>query len=201
VSAGGGSVRRLLLDVGGVLSPDIIELKLRHLATAHGLEEAPFMAAGLALRREADRGCMDEEGFWSRALTEAGVAPTPADLDFASYLELDPNALALCRRVAARVPTGILSNDTLQMSRARRDAGAFDEHFSPIVISAEVGVTKPDPAIYRIALERCGCEPGQCLFVDDRDPNILGAREVGMQTHLYRGVEGLRRTLKRLEIL
>ncbi len=48
------------------------------------------------------------------------------------------------------------------------------------VFSCSVGVAKPDPRIYRIAAERLGVEPGECLFVDDQPPFVEGARAAGM---------------------
>jgi putative hydrolase of the HAD superfamily len=48
------------------------------------------------------------------------------------------------------------------------------------VFSCSVGVAKPDPRIYRIAAERLGVEPGECLFVDDQPAFVEGARTAGM---------------------
>ena len=48
------------------------------------------------------------------------------------------------------------------------------------MFSCSVGVAKPDPRIYRIAAERLGVEPGECLFVDDQPPFVEGARAAGM---------------------
>lgn len=48
------------------------------------------------------------------------------------------------------------------------------------VFSCSVGVAKPDPRIYRIAADRLGVEPEDCLFVDDQPDFVAGAREAGM---------------------
>ena len=48
------------------------------------------------------------------------------------------------------------------------------------VFSCSVGVAKPDPRIYRIAADRLGVEPGDCLFVDDQPTFVEGARVAGM---------------------
>jgi putative hydrolase of the HAD superfamily len=48
------------------------------------------------------------------------------------------------------------------------------------VFSCSVGVAKPDPRIYRIAAERLGVEPSECLFVDDQSAFVEGARAAGM---------------------
>jgi putative hydrolase of the HAD superfamily len=65
------------------------------------------------------------------------------------------------------------------------------------VFSCSVGVAKPDPRIYRIAADRLGVEPCQCLFVDDQPAFIEGAREAGMDAVLLGGeIESLEDVLK-----
>jgi epoxide hydrolase-like predicted phosphatase len=63
------------------------------------------------------------------------------------------------------------------------------ELFDVVVISAEVGLHKPQPEIYRLAAERLGVEPQNCIFVDDLRENVEGAEAVGMTGVLHRDVE------------
>lgn len=58
-------------------------------------------------------------------------------------------------------------------------------HLQDIVVSARVGLVKPDPAIFHLACERAGLPPEQLLFVDDSPRNIAAAAEVGFHTHLF----------------
>jgi 2-haloacid dehalogenase len=78
--------------------------------------------------------------------------------------------------------------------RAREDG--FFRRFQGIVVSGEVKLLKPDPAIYYLALDRFGLKPRQALFVDDRKINVEGAEAVGMRGHLFTGAESLRRRLE-----
>jgi putative hydrolase of the HAD superfamily len=52
--------------------------------------------------------------------------------------------------------------------------------FDAVVISGEVGMRKPEPAIYRRAAEELGVAADECVFVDDLGPNVKGAVGVGM---------------------
>ena len=54
------------------------------------------------------------------------------------------------------------------------------ELFDTVVISAEVGLRKPDEAIFRLALDRVGLEAGECVFIDDIDHNVRAAEALGM---------------------
>ena len=72
---------------------------------------------------------------------------------------------------------------------------AFFARFRDIVVSGEVKLLKPDPAIYYLALRRFGLKPDEALFTDDRQINVDAAHAVGMQAHLFVGAEDLRARL------
>jgi 2-haloacid dehalogenase len=73
---------------------------------------------------------------------------------------------------------------------------AFFRRFRHIVVSGEVKLLKPDPAIYFLALDRFGLRPQDALFVDDRQINVDGAAAVGMHAHLFTSAEDLRSRLE-----
>lgn len=80
----------------------------------------------------------------------------------------------------AGVRTGIITNNIREFGEAWRAMIPVDELFDDIVDSCEVGVRKPDPAIYRLACERLGVAPERALFIDDHQGNVVGARAIGM---------------------
>jgi putative hydrolase of the HAD superfamily len=67
--------------------------------------------------------------------------------------------------------------------------------------SCYVGLRKPDPAIYRRALDILGSDPKRTLFIDDRQENVDGAVGVGMRAIRFTGAEALRSELGRLGVL
>lgn len=69
---------------------------------------------------------------------------------------------------------------------------AFFARFEAIIVSGEVKLLKPDPAIYYLALDRFGLKPAEALFVDDREINVEAALAVGMAAHLFTDAETLR---------
>jgi epoxide hydrolase-like predicted phosphatase len=62
----------------------------------------------------------------------------------------------------------------------------WDELFDVTVISGEVGLRKPEPAIYELCARQLGVAPSACIFVDDLAPNVRGAVAVGMVGILHR---------------
>jgi 2-haloacid dehalogenase len=73
---------------------------------------------------------------------------------------------------------------------------AFFGRFRDIVVSGEVKLLKPDPAIYWLALDRFRLKPAEALLVDDRAINVEGALAIGMQAHLFTGADDLRARLE-----
>jgi len=72
--------------------------------------------------------------------------------------------------------------------------------FDVITSSAEFGVTKPDPKIYDILVEKLEVKPMSCLFIDDVEKNIISAEKVGMKTILFINQYEFEGELKKLEI-
>jgi putative hydrolase of the HAD superfamily len=84
---------------------------------------------------------------------------------------------------ASDLLTGLVSNS---WSTDHYDRALLAELFDAVVISAEVGLHKPQPEIYRLAAERLEVEPERCVFVDDLRENCEGAEAVGMTTIRHR---------------
>jgi 2-haloacid dehalogenase len=73
--------------------------------------------------------------------------------------------------------------------------------FRDILVSGEVKLIKPDPAIYALALKRFGLAPGEALFVDDRPENIAAAEANGFAGHVFHDAEKLRTMLEQYHLL
>lgn len=82
----------------------------------------------------------------------------------------------------------------------RRTAPVVDD-MEDVVVSADVGLIKPDPAIYRLLLERNALAASDCLFIDDRPENCAAAEALGMAAHLFRDAAALRADLSTRGVL
>ncbi len=101
----------------------------------------------------------------------------------------------------AGYPTAALSNWSVETFPLVRPRFEFLNWFDEIVLSGEVKVNKPDPAIYHILLERINREPQDCIFIDDSLSNIQAARQLGFQAIHFQSPAQLRSDLKKQEIL
>ena len=97
--------------------------------------------------------------------------------------------LELVRRLRPRYKLSVLSNADMSL-RGRLERDGLHALFDDVVVSAEVGMAKPDPAIFRLAADRLGLPPAACVFVDDWDDNVEAARAVGMRGVLHRVDKG-----------
>ena len=84
------------------------------------------------------------------------------------------------------------NQDKFRQTKARYD---FLHHFRDIVVSGDEKLLKPDPAIYRLLLERNGLNASDCLFIDDSLKNVAGAQAVGMQAYHFTSPNQLREHL------
>jgi len=209
----GGHLRGLLVDYGGVLTNPLPEF-MAGWVKADGIDPDRFAEL---MRRwlgpGADRNPVHdlETGRISAAEFERLLAAellerTPAQPGAAdratgmltrmfSGMRVESSMIDVVRTVrAAGVRTGLLSNSWgLDYER-----DGWDALFDAVVISGEVGLRKPDPAIYALASERLGLPCEQIVFIDDLRPNVQAAAAAGMV-----GVQhvGLETTVSELEIL
>ncbi|HSX15546.1 MAG TPA: HAD family phosphatase [Candidatus Saccharimonadales bacterium] len=95
---------------------------------------------------------------------------------------------------------GLLSNtctEELDFLFAQHDLGSL---FHTVVVSSETGLAKPDHRIFHVALERLGAKAGSTVFIDDSEPNVLAARQVGLTAIHFKDARQLRTELDKLGV-
>ena len=118
-------------------------------------------------------------------LDERQLAAFMADL-WREYLGT-PNTelIEYLRRLRPRYRTGILSNSFVGAREREQQAYGFEDLVDEIVYSHESKMGKPDPRIYALACARLDVRPQEAVFLDDHDPFVTAAREVGLQAVRY----------------
>ena len=102
--------------------------------------------------------------------------------DFWAGDQVDKQLIAAIRELRPRYRTALLSNAWPDLRHALENIWKIADAFDDIVISAEVGIAKPDPRIYELALTRLAIPPERALFIDDFQVNIDAAAALGIQT-------------------
>lgn len=190
-------LRALILDFGEVLVHSQRPELVQRMAELAAVPLPALQAAYWAHRGEYDRVGSAQQ-YWDRVLRDARSPLEPAAREAARprLCAVDAESWTQYREevweIAARFKrdggrTAMLSNcgpEVIDRMRAQREVARY---FDALVISWEVGSLKPEPAIYRTALERLGVAAGEALFVDDRPENVAGAEAVGMHALLFTG--------------
>jgi putative hydrolase of the HAD superfamily len=180
--------RTVVFDLGEVLVSSAAVLP--QLATELDVTEEALAAAYWPPRLPYDLG-KPSDAYWSAVAMALGRDPEPAllqrmeDLDSTKWSGLPTHSAALVGHLAGDgVRLAVLSNAPAPLAAAVR-AAPWSSAFAHLVFSADVGLMKPDPAIFAHADAVYGTQPHQVVFFDDRVDNVAGARAHGWDAHVW----------------
>ncbi|HOA22816.1 MAG: HAD family phosphatase [Aggregatilineales bacterium] len=154
---------------------------------------------GIEAWQQAQRGEISVDAYWQAVGRELGLdgqALAELRAGFYSGDRLNTALVELIRDLRTRgVLIGLLSNNTPDLTDALLEHQVHNL-FDAQVISAEIGVMKPDPRPYELILQKLDVQPADALFVDDFIENVEAARTVGMAAVHYRPGMDLRREIE-----
>ena len=134
--------------------------------------------------RRATIGQATDNDVWQSLADALNLDPSARDQlrrDYFARDQIDSTLMAFIRALRSRVRVGMITNAWPDVRRYLVNEFKIADAFDPLIVSAEVGLAKPDPRIYQLALERLGVQPAEAVFVDDFEDNVAGARWAGMQ--------------------
>jgi 2-haloacid dehalogenase len=99
------------------------------------------------------------------------------------------------------VPVYALTNWSAETFGVARERFEFLEWFDGVLVSGEERMIKPDPAIFRLLLDRFGLDPGATFYVDDSEPNVEAAGRLGFDAVRFTTPARLRRDLEARRLL
>ena len=183
----------VFFDLGGVIVRTEYEAPRQHLAERLGMEYEELTRAVFdsETARKASIGAITEQEHWNAVMQKFGRAAGDLELLRTEFFGGDTVDLVLVdfiRGLRPRLKTGLISNawDGL---RPYILGQKFDDAFDFMLISAEVGVAKPEARIFHLALEKAGVSANEAIFVDDMPENVESARALGMSGILFRDRE------------
>ena len=191
--------RAILFDLGGVL----IDWNPRHLYRKElGEAECEFLLAQVctsAWNLTMDGGKPFAEGIKEKQAEWPAYAE-PIGWWHTRWAEMlqgpIQGTVALLEELKAQgQPLFALTNWSAETFPIARQRYAFLGLFEHIVVSGEVGLVKPDPAIYRLAADRCGFAMTGTVFIDDSQVNVETARTLGFDAIRFTGPDQLRQEL------
>lgn len=167
------AARETLLQ-GKVSREELFGLESAYLAGKEGFREAvDDLLVGHGVTTTADALLAS----WSNTQVLDGIHPLLADVR------------------AAGVKVYLATNQNPVRGQHMIDHLGYEDHTDGAFYSFQIGHAKPDLAFFTTIVERLGVEPGECLFIDDSEPNVVAAREAGLQAEhmlIDRGTDYLR---------
>lgn len=179
------TIRNVFIDFGGVIMRTEDKQPRTQAAEKLGLsyrdlEKVIFESETARL---ASTGDIPEDAHWQAVAKALGLSRLESDKVTEAFFagdRADRTLLDYLRSLRPARQVCLISNAWSGL-RAFIASQNFQDVFDHMVISAEVGLMKPDPRIYHLALEELHASPEESVFIDDVLANIEAARSVGMQ--------------------
>jgi epoxide hydrolase-like predicted phosphatase len=185
------TIAAVVFDIGGVLElTPRLDLEARW-RDEFDLTEAAYLELTDPIWRAGSTGELSLADVHERLGHVLGVNESTVDALMADvwteYLgSLNTELYEYLRGLRRRYRTGLLSNSFVGAREKEQLAYRFEDLVDDIVYSHEVGVAKPDPAVYALTCQRHGVDPSELVFLDDVPSFVDGARAYGIQAVLYR---------------
>lgn len=187
-------IKAVIWDLGGVLLRTENYAPRQYLADRFGvspddLEQLVFSnVSGMS----AQLGEISAEKHWQTirrrfGLDDKGLKDFRRDF-FAGDI-LDRELIEYIRNLRVHYKIGLLSNAFSDLRNLLTDRLYIADVFDDLLISAEVGMVKPDKRIYLLSLERLGVLPEEVVFIDDFMHNIDGARAMNLNAIHFQNPE------------
>jgi epoxide hydrolase-like predicted phosphatase len=184
-------IKAFIFDFGGVLA------RTEDYTPRHAWDERLGLPTGSVERAvhhsdiwiQAQLGRITPRAYWNGVAELLYMRKEDIDelrRDYFSGDRLNYRLVALIRDLREKgYPVALLSNESLQLESRLREYGIHDL-FDHILISAQMGMMKPDPTVYRVALHTVQASPHEAVFVDDSLANVRGAQPLGIHAILFR---------------
>jgi len=183
-------LKAILFDYGSVLVQLVDEIPRQQLAERYGvpLKRIYNLLFDTEASIQAALGEISMEHHW-RAIHEILHVPPGERSEFINQFW---SADGLNRELVEILPAlrehyclGLLSNANDDLRQMLIERWQIADLFDDMIISAEVGLLKPDRRIYELAIQRLGVQAGEALFIDDMPVNVEGAQIAGLQAIQY----------------
>ncbi len=197
------SIKAIIWDLGGVIlrteeGEHREELASQYKTTRDQLEYEVFASPPGV---QAQIGEIHPDQLWEYIGNRFELSPDEID-DFQERYwagdQVDEALVETVRHLQGKYKTALLSNAWLDLREYLENVWKIADAFDVMIISGEVGMVKPDPRIYQIALNELDIEAHEAVFIDDFAHNIEGAHGVGMNGIHFQSAEQTLRELGEL---
>jgi HAD superfamily hydrolase (TIGR01509 family) len=184
-------IKALIFDFFDVIRTDAYKSWLNTNGIPH---EGPYFDAS----HQQDIGAITTEQFLDRLSELTGRLVTFEEVDGAATV--DHEVVSIVTDLSQKYKLALVSNAPSKLIRGILAENDLEQYFDAIVVSSEVGMVKPSPEIFHLALERLQASPAESVFIDDNIRHVEGAKKVGIRAVQFKSAVQLRADLAKLGI-
>jgi putative hydrolase of the HAD superfamily len=195
-------IKAVIFDFGRVISAQKPMSLFRNYESELGLASGALnrVMFGSEAWQQVLVGQKTIEAYWNEIAPKLGLNGPGEIAEFRERYHADEainaGVLELIRCLHGRYLLAVLSNSPAGLTRWLAEWGILDL-FDVVICSGDVGLAKPDPAIFRLALERLGVAPQEAIFIDDSIRHVEAAGAVGLHAIHFTTAEVLEHQLAR----
>jgi HAD superfamily hydrolase (TIGR01509 family) len=193
-------IKAVIFDIGGILERPFDDVLFSELSRMLGVPEPTLRQERAAAAVALAEGRMTLREFYvrlTRGVDADAVVARHLSLYAAATVPLDARVLTLIGELRRRHVVACLTNTEVEVGRFNRERGLY-RPFDRAFLSTELGLHKPDRAIFERVLADLRCAPDETVFTDDNLENAAGARATRMHAIHYTGFDGFARELTSL---
>jgi FMN phosphatase YigB (HAD superfamily) len=203
-------IKGIIFDVGGVLTENVGNLDSIPYAILGKMLGIPEKNIKQAIAREIlplRRGKESNKDFWLRVCGRLGIPfPNPDTLTdffaktYGESMRANDQTFAIVRDLKKKYPLGIVSNTIPDHASVNWKRKIYD-NFDTVILSCEVGLSKPQKEIFELAARRMDIPAENLLFIDDAARYAKAARRAGLQAITFKSPDQLESRLRKLSVL
>ena len=196
------TLRAIFFDLGGVIVRTEYQAPRERLAERLNMtyEDISKIVFEAETSRKASIGEVSVEEHWLAVTRKLRLPDSEAEsvrTEFFAGDVVDRDLLDFIRSLRPRYKTGVISNAWGDL-RDYVVKHQFDDAFDMLIISAEIGMMKPQPEVYQLALKQAQVQANEAAFVDDTPKNVEAANALGMHGIIFRDPAQVKENLKAL---
>ena len=196
------TLRAIFFDLGGVIVRTEYQASRERLAERLNMtyEDISKIVFEAETSRKASLGEISVKEHWLAVTRKLRLPVAEAEsirTEFFAGDVIDRDLLDFIRSLRPRYQTGVISNAWGDL-RDYVVKHQFDDAFDTLIISAEIGMMKPQPEVYQLALKQAQVKANEAAFIDDTPRNVEAANALGMHGIVFRDPAQVKENLKAL---
>ncbi len=191
----------IIFDFAGVLTTgNFFPLLAKNLSDKFGVDREEIKKRLYANEKAYMIGEESTEDFWKKCFPDAEVAYDDFVNEFGSAYELNPAMLEIAKNLKGNYLTILHTDNFEALGSVIKKDSRITQLFENMFFSNEIGSTKDEESSFRHVLENIDKKGEECIFIDDKEKNLIAPAKLGIHTLLFKGPEQLLIDLRTLGV-